>query len=249
MRCLSYRCALILCLATLGPMLGAGQQLDVWSKGGEHPVPLKADTADSKCTECHTDVGKGKYVHTALITGCTSCHQVRNKGGVTRVNLIAPVTQLCLNCHPLSKERVLHFPYQKGECIVCHSPHASDFPNHTWAATQDVCLGCHAAARLKVDAKQKTATVPWGIRVTFAQVQGLQYLGLNETLTANHPVAGHPVSGPNTALGPNAPPITCLSCHHAHSSNFAHLLPKTPPDPAMPLCKSCSLCIDCHRSM
>lgn len=249
MRCLIRCCVVLLFVAAIVPLLGFGQQQDVWKNGGEHPVSLKADTPDRRCTECHTDVGKGKYVHTALITGCSSCHQIQNKGGVTRVNLIAPVSRLCLNCHPLSKEKVLHFPYQKGECIVCHSPHASDFPNHTWAAAQDLCLGCHAAARLKVDAKQKTAVVPWGISVSFAQIQGLRYLGLNETLTANHPVAGHPVSGPNTALGPNAPPITCLSCHHAHSSNFAHLLPKTPPDPAMPLCKSCSLCVDCHHNL
>lgn len=249
MRCPSYCRALLLCLATLGPALGFGQQPDVWSNGGQHPVQLKADTADSKCTACHTGIAQGKYVHTALITGCTTCHHIQNKGGVTRVNLVSPATQLCLTCHPLSKEKVLHFPYSKGECIVCHSPHASDFPNHTWASTQDLCLGCHAAARLKVDAKLKTATVPWGITLTFAQVQGLQYLGLNQTLTANHPVAGHPVSGPNTAAGPNAPPITCLSCHRAHASNFAHLLPKTPPDPDMPLCKSCSLCIDCHHNL
>ena len=238
---------LILCVVSSGFV--AAQQVNVWSSGGPHPVRLKANTPDTQCKECHADVAKGQYVHTAMIMGCTICHQIRNKGDITRVKLVSPVTQLCLPCHSLSKDKVLHPPYKQGECIVCHSPHASDFPNHMWASVQDTCLGCHARSRLKVDAKQNTSTVPWGITLTFAQIQGLQYLGLNPALTANHPVEGHPVSGPNTALGPNAPPITCLSCHRAHGSNFAHLLPKTPPDPTMPLCKSCSLCVDCHRNM
>ncbi len=91
--------------------------------------------------------------------------------------------------------------------------------------------------------------MPWGITLTLDQMKGLLYLGLNSTLTANHPVEGHPVSGPNTAVGPGAPPISCLSCHNPHASNYANLLPKTPPDPAMKLCKSCSLCGDCHKNL
>jgi len=249
MRCQGLWGGLVLCLVSMGLNAAAAPQRNVWSSGGTHPVQLKADAPDSKCTECHTEVASGKYVHTAVTMGCSSCHQIQNKGNVTHVNLVSPVTQLCLTCHSLSKDKVLHPPYKKGECIVCHSPHSSDFPNNLWASSQGTCLGCHARSRLKVDAKAKTVTVPWGITLTFAQVQGLQYLGLNETLSANHPVQGHPVSGPNTALGGNAPPITCLSCHRAHASNFAHLLPKTPPDPSMPLCKSCSLCVDCHHNL
>ncbi len=247
MRWLSHWAFLLLYFA--GSTSGAAQQLDVWSNGGPHPVPLKADAAAEKCNECHSNIGKGKYVHTALITGCTTCHQIKNKAGSTQVKLVFPVTQLCLSCHPLAMSKVLHRPYKLGDCVVCHSPHASDFPNHTWASTQDICLGCHAASRLKIDENKKTATVPWGITLTAGEMQGCEYLPLNQTLTAGHPVAGHPVSGPNTVLGANAPPITCLSCHQPHASNFAHLLPKTPPDPDMPLCKSCSLCIDCHKSM
>jgi len=243
------RWLILLCLLGMSASIIGAQQLNVWSSGGAHPVPLKAGTSSETCAQCHSDIGKGKYVHTALVTGCTTCHQIKNKSGSTRVVLVAPATQLCLSCHPLAKTKVLHRPYKEGDCVVCHSPHASDFPNHTWVSVQDSCLGCHARSRLKVDDQQKTVTVPWGVTLTFRQIQGCQYVSLNPELTAGHPVAGHPVSGPNTVLGGNAPPITCLSCHNAHASNFAHLLPKTPPDPDMPLCKSCSLCVDCHRNM
>ena len=32
-------------------------------------------------------------------------------------------------------------------------------------------------------------------------MQGWQYVNLNKTLTANHPVENHSISGPNSALG------------------------------------------------
>ena len=244
------RCRLILLLVTfMCSPLRSSAQMDVWSSGGTHPVLLKPDTQSSTCSECHSDIGKGKYVHTALEMGCTTCHKIETANGVTHINLVAPVTQVCLSCHVLAEDKVLHRPYKLGDCVVCHSPHASDFPNHTWAAAQDICLGCHARERLKVDEAKKTATVPWGVTLTFEQLQGCQYLNLNAALTANHPVDGHPVSGPNTAVGPKAPPITCLSCHVPHASNFADLLAKLPPDPSMPLCKTCGLCSDCHKQM
>jgi len=243
-----YCCALMLLpVAVLG--LQADEPRNVWSAGGKHPVALASKTADSACSSCHSKIGQGKYVHTAMVMGCTTCHQVKNKKDGTQVVLVAPVTQLCLTCHPLSSDKVLHGPYKAGDCVVCHSPHASDYSYHMWASTQDTCLGCHASARLKVNQEKGTATVPWGVTLTSIQLKGNQFLGLNASLTANHPVEGHPVSGPNTALGPNAPPITCLSCHRPHSSNFANLLPKTPPDPSTPLCKTCSLCVDCHKNL
>lgn len=243
-------CCLILLVATVVCLpLPSPAQRNVWSSGGVHPVTLKAKADTATCTACHSSIGKGKYVHTAMEMGCATCHQIQNEKGVTRVTLVAPVTQLCLTCHLVSEDKVLHRPYKLGDCVACHSPHASDYPQHTWAAHQDICLGCHARARLKVNQTRKTVTVPWGVTLTFEQMKGWRYLNLNATLTANHPTEGHPVSGPNTALGPKAPPVSCLSCHSPHASNFARLLPKTPPDPGMSGCKSCGLCLDCHQQM
>jgi predicted CXXCH cytochrome family protein len=242
-------CFVLMFLALAVGDLQAVARRDVWAKGGKHPVSLPSNVDASKCSECHSDIGKGKYVHSAMAMGCTTCHQVDNQNGTTQIVLVSPVTQLCITCHALASEKILHGPYKSGDCVVCHSPHASDYLNHTWVSAQDICVGCHAAARLKVNRKKGTATVPWGITLTLDQMKGLLYLGLNSTLTANHPVEGHPVSGPNTAVGPGAPPISCLSCHKPHASNYANLLPKTPPDPAMKLCKSCSLCVDCHKNL
>src|SRR5437763_698545 len=65
-----------------------------------HPVPLDPKTDSAKCIECHADKSKGKAVHSAIATGCTSCHEIRVAKDVTRVKLITatPYT-LCLSCH------------------------------------------------------------------------------------------------------------------------------------------------------
>jgi predicted CXXCH cytochrome family protein len=101
-------------------------------------------------------------------------------------------------------------------------------------------MGCHVRGRLKINRQTRTATVPWGVTLTFDQLKGWQYLRLNKALTANHPIEGHPVAGPNTALGEGAPNITCLSCHQPHGSNHLHLLP-----PAFT--NVTELCGSCHR--
>src|ERR1700739_4940398 len=65
-----------------------------------HPVPLDKNSDSAKCLECHAEKAKGKAVHTAISTGCTSCHEVRVNRDVTRVKLItATPYSLCLTCH------------------------------------------------------------------------------------------------------------------------------------------------------
>ncbi|MGC2322063.1 MAG: cytochrome c3 family protein, partial [Terriglobales bacterium] len=66
----------------------------------QHPVPLDPKTDSAKCIECHADKAKGKNVHTAIATGCTSCHEIRTNKDVTRIKLITTTpVKLCLQCH------------------------------------------------------------------------------------------------------------------------------------------------------
>lgn len=102
-------------------------------------------------------------------------------------------------------------------------------------------MGCHVRARTKVNATKRTATVPWGVTLTIEQSKGGQYIGLNQALNANHPVAGYPVTGANTALGKGAAAINCLSCHQPHDLEIANLLPPN-------LANQIALCTSCHKS-
>lgn len=226
----SFAVRYLLCIVLLGVGVQAAQ----------HPVLLGKAPDSSKCIECHADKTKGKHVHSAMSTGCTTCHVVTEANGTTVINLIAPSKKLCFSCHAKSSEKVLHGPYSQGNCIVCHSPHSSDQPNQLLAPTQELCMGCHARRRLKVDKMHRTATLPWGVTLKLDQLNGLKSLRLNKALNANHPVMGHPIFGPNSVLGKDAAPINCLSCHQAHHSAGAKLLPAR-------FVNQTALCESCHK--
>ena len=84
--------------------------------------------------------------------------------------------------------------------------------------------------------------VPWGVTLNFGQLNGCQYIGLNQARTANYPIEGHPVVGLNTALGKNAPDINCLSCHQPHHSKRADLMPPN-------VRNQTALCESCHKHL
>src|SRR5215470_640781 len=92
-----------------------------------HPVPLDKNTDSAKCIECHGDKAKGKVVHSAIATGCVSCHEVRVNKDVTRVKLITTTPYgLCLTCHADKNAEeikgVVHSPAVRN-CMKCHDPH------------------------------------------------------------------------------------------------------------------------------
>ena len=118
-----------------------------------HPVPLDKNTDTAKCLECHADRAKGKSVHTAVTTGCTSCHEIRVNKDVTRVKLITTTpAALCFTCHaaknPAVIKGVVHGPALR-DCLKCHDPHTSDNKNQLLKPTsggenENLCLSCHA---------------------------------------------------------------------------------------------------------
>jgi hypothetical protein len=52
--------------------------LGQYAMAAKHPVPLEPKTDSAKCLECHENKGKGTVVHSAIATGCTSCHNGEN---------------------------------------------------------------------------------------------------------------------------------------------------------------------------
>jgi predicted CXXCH cytochrome family protein len=117
-----------------------------------HPVPLEKNVDAAKCLECHEEKSKGKSVHSAIATGCLSCHEVRVTRDVTRVKLTTTTTQaLCLSCHDDKKVQAgqtMHPPAVR-DCVKCHDPHSSDNLNQLLKATsgttrdENLCLSCH----------------------------------------------------------------------------------------------------------
>ena len=117
-----------------------------------HPVPLDKNVDAAKCLECHEDKSKGKSVHSAIATGCLSCHEVRVNKDVTRVKLTTTTPfKICLTCHSdkdaAQIKGTVHKPAVR-DCLTCHDPHVSDYKNQLLKATSgdkkdNLCLTCH----------------------------------------------------------------------------------------------------------
>jgi predicted CXXCH cytochrome family protein len=117
-----------------------------------HPVPLDKNTDPAKCIECHEDKSKGKFVHSAIATGCTTCHEIRVNKDITRVKLITTTPQaLCISCHSdknaVDAKGPVHPPAVR-DCIKCHDPHQSDNKYQLLKPTSgdkgaNLCLDCH----------------------------------------------------------------------------------------------------------
>jgi predicted CXXCH cytochrome family protein len=120
---------------------------------GKHPVPLEVKTDPAKCIECHVEKTKGKAVHSAMATGCLSCHEVRVNKDVTRIKLTTttPVA-LCITCHADKKaadiKGKVHSPAVR-DCLKCHDPHSTEYKNQLLKAIsggtkdENLCLSCH----------------------------------------------------------------------------------------------------------
>jgi predicted CXXCH cytochrome family protein len=118
-----------------------------------HPVPLEKNVDSAKCLECHADKGKGKAVHTAISTGCTTCHEVRVNRDATYVKLTTSTPyRLCVTCHADKKaaeiKGTVHPPAAR-DCLKCHDPHQSDNKNQLLKTTsgdakENLCLTCHS---------------------------------------------------------------------------------------------------------
>lgn len=207
----------------------------------KHPVPLEKDTDAKKCLECHEDKSKGKAVHSAIQTGCLSCHEVRVNKDVTRVKLITTTPQaLCLNCHSEKNAAEIkgkvHSPAVR-DCIKCHDPHTSDNKNQLLKPTsgetkdQNLCLSCH---KIGVDVPKggsRHAALDMGCE-TCHMTHKTGDRGKREFdfhLTKDAPalcIDCHDPKDETIAKAHNGQPIAkadCLSCHDPHQSSDSKL--------------------------
>ncbi len=202
---------------------------------GKHPVPLDAKVDGAKCLECHEDKTKGKAVHSAIATGCLSCHEVRVNKDVTRVKLttVTPV-KLCLQCHAdkdaAQSKGPVHSPAVR-DCLKCHDPHTSANKNQLLKATsgskeENLCLTCHS----------KGLNVP---------KEGSRHAALDMGCEACHTT--HKTGDPAQRefryhLTKNAPAL-CLDCHDAKDAAIAKAHQNQPMAGA-----DCLTCHDPHQS-
>lgn len=113
--------------------------------------PLKAQTSgvqlpgpkDGKVVD--SAQAGGWYIHEPL-KNCTNCHGEQRRTGFSgKVQLVAPVPQLCYKCHGefSALEAWVHGPVATGDCLLCHEQHKTRIPFLLRKPVPDLCYQCH----------------------------------------------------------------------------------------------------------
>ncbi len=201
----------------------------------EHPVPLDKNVDSAKCLECHADKSKGKFVHSAIATGCLSCHEVRVNREVTHVKLItATPAALCISCHgdknAADIKGTVHPPAVR-DCLKCHDPHTSDNKNQLLKPTsgdkgQNLCLDCHTQGLNVPEKGSRHAALDMGC----------------DTCHTTHKT-GEPGKAEFDFHLTKAPPALCIDCHDVKDASLQKAHHDQPFATA-----DCTGCHDPHQS-
>jgi predicted CXXCH cytochrome family protein len=184
-----------------------------------HPLLEQKDIKSETCLTCHPEKKQGKFVHSAVGMGCENCHRATSEKDKTTINLVATGGELCAMCHEAAKDPVLHGPYKKGQCLICHDPHCSDFKAQTRAAGDSLCLACH----MPKETQGETVSLFGSQRISKADFDAIPKIELDPTLRLGHPRATHPVTEVANPLRAEKE-MSCLSCHAPHASAQKNLI-------------------------
>lgn len=199
------------------------------------------------CVICHP--GKlAKFEHPPYAKmQCLSCHtphqsQLKGlKSGPSKLN--ADIGTLCGTCHERQaqlSDKIVHEPYVKGQCLSCHSPHGSNYPNIFVNKIGDVCRSCHHVLKYtEKKNKHKPFAEGWcvschaghssNVQARLRKPQKELCLGCHETIArdVNKPFQMEPFTKGE-----------CTECHNPHSSDNEKVLQAAMPE----------LCVKCHGS-
>jgi predicted CXXCH cytochrome family protein len=222
-----------------------------------HPVPLEKNVDSATCLQCHEEKSKGESVHTAIQTGCLSCHEVRVNKDVTRVKLLTAVPyKLCLTCHT-DKDATkikghVHSPAVR-DCLTCHDPHSSPNKNQLLKATsggknENLCLSCHNQGVSTPEKGSRHAALDMGCDTChITHKTGAELTEENKFhLTKSAPALCldcHDAKDEALQKAHHNQPfasVSCLQCHDPHESTQPKLMAKFVHPPFAE--KNCEIC-------
>jgi predicted CXXCH cytochrome family protein len=165
-------------------------------------------------------------VHTAVGTGCESCHVAASTDGKTTITLRATGGELCSKCHEMNRDSVLHGPYKTGQCLICHNPHSGAYEAQTRAAASTLCLSCHMLNQpeARVNAQAKTVSLLDGITYDLSKWEDAPKIAASHFENKLSGRSSAPAAAKES--GKTNPGANCLACHDPHSSRAEHLLRK-----------------------
>ncbi len=96
------------------------------------------------CIKCHIEKKMGRYLHGPVAAWqCFVCHDKNNYYTVNQ-----PLSMKCLGCHQefsdaMYNAKYAHAPSVVGNCIICHTPHASKNKYFLYKSVNKICSNCH----------------------------------------------------------------------------------------------------------
>jgi len=222
-------------------------QLLVFMVGGGGARALASSCVTS---ECHAGLGEFPTVHYPVQDqDCLSCHEQKltehpGQDGKKSFALIAQGSDLCYQCHDrMGTEKFGHLPVREGECLACHDPHGSSFPNLLAVGEnqRELCLGCHDSGPF--EQKYEHGPVALGACTYCHTPHGSSRKGLLREDAQQLCLGCHSdmAEGLKQAavIHPAVTDLSCVSCHMPHGSAEPGLLKQ----------KGESLCFECHENI
>lgn len=116
----------------------------------EGPALLVAATVGETCAACHPGTG-GAHAHAPYTAGeCTSCHDPHDADNPLLLHG-GQGQDHCALCHSDTINAMSHAQQShnrlEGECMRCHTAHASPWPGLLLEDASEQCLGCHDSIR------------------------------------------------------------------------------------------------------
>jgi predicted CXXCH cytochrome family protein len=156
--------------------------------------------------------------------------------------------KICLTCHTdigdLLALPFVHAPVKAGDCVQCHSPHASSHGKMLASGPETLCAGCHAPMAAATLARARSVHPPVRLGECIkchdphaAKNKGQLRLAGSELCASCHAEMTRRIA----AAKFKHPPVSasCQACHDPHSSaDTPHLLRKAVP----------ALCTQCHKT-
>jgi predicted CXXCH cytochrome family protein len=134
----------------------------------------------------------------------------------------------------------------KGDCLVCHTPHASNERGLSRGDERAICLGCHATIQRTVASsrtihplkaeKGKCSVCHEPHQTSNRRLLARSDQDLCRKCHTSHAQFGHPI-GSNVLDPRTGQPLSCLSCHGPHGTGWTSILLDNP---------SQALCVRCH---
>lgn len=190
-------------------------------------VSLIEDGRRDLCYTCHEDIRE--RIENAVVPHglfeqrdyCTDCHSPHATAYPHQLR--RRTVRVCEGCHTERREeqltmKFLHPPVFDVGCTVCHDPHGGDNVHRLRASINELCLECHQGPNAPAD-ENGMVTLFGNVKVPASSLEGIRKISISEETMQGHPLAGHPISGPNP-LKPDEPAITCVTCHNPHASDF-----------------------------